>query len=112
MIKTYNKLVRNNIPMTIEESGKEVKYHRMTKGEYQEQLRLKLIEEVNEFVIAPTKKEMVNEMADILTVLEAIQTEFKIDSFEVSMEKIFKDRVNGTFTQKYCLESVEEKDSK
>lgn len=112
MIKTYNKLVRNNIPMMIEVSGKKAKYHKMTKCEYREALRMKLIEEVNEFVIAPTKKEMVKELADILAVLQAIHTEFKIDFFDVSMEKIFKDRVNGTFTQKYYLEEVEEKDSK
>ena len=104
---TYNKLVRDKIPAIIKNSGKKVNYRVLSKEEYKDQLKLKLVEEVNEFLAAQTEKEMIEELADIKEVLAAIYKAFKLVTVT---EKVrctkFLDK--GGFSKRYFLESVEE----
>ena len=67
MEKIYNKLVRDNIPNIIANDNEEVFTSTLTIEEYQEALLNKLQEETTE-----TKKEILEELADVLEVLKSI----------------------------------------
>ena len=65
---TYNKLVRDNIPLIIADSGKHPLINVAEEEEFYQLLKDKLQEEVGEF-LATDKAE---ELADILEVLQAL----------------------------------------
>lgn len=98
-MKKYDKLVRDNIPKIIEESGQECKYHIADNSEYYNKLVEKLNEEVQEFNENPC----VEELADIQEVLDAIS---RINQWDVHGARNQKNRTNGAFYRKYILEEV------
>lgn len=104
MIKIHNKLVRDNIPAIIEESGKKAKYRVLDQNEYKQALKEKLLEEVNEFLAAKTPTEMGEEIADIEEVVSCLCLAFNItNSYDVRMAKL---KSRGSFQKRYFLESV------
>lgn len=64
----YNKLVRDGIPGIIRKNGREPRIHIAGREEYWAKLKEKLQEEVDEF----TQEPILEEMADIVEVLNAI----------------------------------------
>lgn len=103
-MKIYNKLVRDNIPQIIEQSGKTCKTRVLSDDEYLAKLNDKLHEEFDEYVHSGD----VEELADIVEVARAIAlakgvTDAKFD--EIRTQKAHK---NGAFTQKLFLEWVDE----
>ena len=102
-MKTYNKLVRDNIPQIIEQSGKTCKIRVLSDDEYLSQLNAKLGEEFAEYL----QSGEVEELADIVEVALAIArakgvTTEKFD--EIRLEKAHK---NGAFDKKLFLEWVD-----
>lgn len=67
-MQEYNKLVRDKIPIIIEESGRKAITHVLSKEEYLAALEVKLNEEVAEY----QEDKSIEEMADVLEVLQAI----------------------------------------
>lgn len=55
-IKVFNKLVRDQIPTIIQRAGSNCKSHTLSEEKFENALRLKLQEEVDEFLNAETKK--------------------------------------------------------
>jgi len=100
MEKIYKKLVRDNIPEIIRESGKECIIETMEDKEYERELNNKLLEEVEEYI------ESVEEIADILEVIYAI-LEFKnIPVKEVEEIRLRKRKERGGFERKIKLIKV------
>ena len=96
----YDKLVRDGIPDKIKKNGGNPKIHHAEIGEYWIKLKEKLWEEVKEF----DEDEIIEELADVLEVLDAI-CEFK--GFEVEDIKKTKDdkfEKRGGFKQRIILE--------
>ena len=110
MIKIYNKLVRDNIPDIIKASGKRPNYRRLSPAEREQALLAKLVEEVNELLKAETREEVIEELADIQTLLAFIRGEFGLRHADVYKRQLEKDKTNGRFFFGYYLESVEEPD--
>lgn len=109
MIKVYNKLVRDNIPDIIKASGKKANVRYLRGKKYQQALKDKLVEEVNEFLAAKTKEEMLEEFADILEVLYAIDDTIWGDCINTTTERCCaKCKEKGGFYKGCFLESVEE----
>lgn len=104
----YNKLVRDRIPELIEKSGRIANYRVLTKDEYKQALKDKLVEEVNEFLAAQTKDEMREEVADIKEVITAISKTFNLKGRGTNSIKYTKSIEKGVFDKRYFLESVEE----
>lgn len=102
-MKMYNKLVRDNIPNIIEESGKKCIMHVLSDEDCIKALEVKLNEEVAEY----QEDKNIEEMADILEVLQAICVArgYTLEELEEVRAKKAKER--GGFTEKIFLERVE-----
>ena len=107
-MKVYNKLVRDKIPEIIKEKGKTANYRILNDEEYRQALKDKLVEEVNEFLSAKTKEEMIEELADVNEVLFRIKVVENIDFNYFRYIQAKKEVEKGNFRKKYFLESVED----
>ena len=96
----YNKLVRDKIPDIIKQNGDSAVIHRADEKEYIEKLRDKLQEETDEFF----KKPSLEEMADILEVLDAVNKVFNIDVDKLQIIKKQKKEKRGGFEQRIILD--------
>ncbi|WP_262384871.1 nucleoside triphosphate pyrophosphohydrolase [Paenibacillus terrae] len=70
---TYNKLVRDRIPHIITSQGKECRTRILNPKEYKQELRTKLREEAEEYFEAAKDKDALEELADMLEVIRALQ---------------------------------------
>ena len=102
---TYNKLVRDNTPEIITNSGKTPVTHIASEQEYREKLIEKLTEEGHEFL---KKENKPHELADILEVVHALCEVADVD-FE-QLEQLRQRRVvdAGAFSKRIILDEVKE----
>lgn len=82
MRKTYNKLVRDQIPEIIRLEGRKCATQVMEADEYRHALLEKLVEEANEVAMA-TPDTVKTELADLLEVVDTL-----LKMFEFSLEDI------------------------
>jgi len=96
----YNKLVRDKIPEYIKNKGGAPIIHIADDKEYWEKLKEKLLEEIKEF----SENEVIEEMADIQEVIDAIcdYKNFSKESIRIVRNKKIKER--GAFKKKIILE--------
>ena len=100
----YNKLIRDNIPEIIEKDGKKAITHIAEEKEYQEALKKKLQEEVDEFLENPNEEEL----ADILEVIYALCDLYKIDKNKLEQLRKEKAEKRGGFKNKIILDETKE----
>ena len=103
-MRSYTKLVRDNIPNIISENGEKPITRVLTDEEYIRELNLKIEEEVKEYLLDFS----VEELADIEEVIRAI-----LDYKNVSYEEFENVRLNkfnkrGAFKERIFLERVED----
>ena len=103
-MKRIEKLVRDNIPSICKNNGQEANIRILAGPEYTSELRKKLKEEVEEYLLS---KELV-ELADIVEVIEALAEDQGSDLMEIIRLKQEKQRLNGAFKKKVYLISVED----
>ena len=103
-MRSYNKLVRDNIPNIISENGEKPITRVLTDEEYIRELNLKIEEEVKEYLLDFS----VEELADIEVVIRAI-LDYKNVSYE-EFENVRLNKVNkrGAFKERIFLERVED----
>lgn len=106
----YNKLVRDNIPDIITASGKECDYDILDDRDYVVKLKEKLIEEAREVVTAVDTDEIIRELADVLEIVDAIESHYSIDHSEVIKIKEQKGIKNGKYEKKIILFETREFD--
>ena len=102
-MKTYNKLVRDNIPQIIEQSGKTCKTRVLNNDEYVQQLNAKLHEEIAEYA----QSGEVEELADVVEVALALAAAKGVSGAKFDEIRAQKARKNGAFAQKLFLEWVD-----
>jgi len=105
-MKTYNKLVRDNIPNIIKADGKKAQIRILNDVDYELELRRKLIEETTELFEAKTEKDKILELADIYELIEYVLMVNKIDKRKVDIQRVKKNMKNGGFEDKVFLEKV------
>lgn len=104
MIYKYNKLVRDKIPQHIEIEGKKCKFYILEEEQYQKELDKKLLEEANEFIADHN----IEEMADLMEVVEAIQKTHNLSKEEMEKVRLEKKLKKGGFKERLYLVEVEE----
>lgn len=107
---TYNKLVRDKIPEIIEEkTGCKCQIRILDEEEFNVTLFAKLCEEVEELGEALNngdKRCIIDELADITTILRYLMKQYKIDVNLVSARNVRKCMENGEFSKRIFLESA------
>lgn len=101
MRKTYNKLVRDNIPAIIESEGQTCTTHILSDDEYIKALESKLDEEVAEYHSDKT----LEELADIAEVIHALCVAHGHSIHDLESIQLKKANEKGTFSKKIYLET-------
>ena len=107
-MKEYDKLVRDRIPMIIEEDGKLCETEIVSDEMVLEYLYEKLIEETNELL----ESKNLEEMADVIEVIFAIAKKSGFDENILLMERKWKRERNGGFDNNIILKKVYDKCNK
>lgn len=102
-MKIYNKLVRDNIPQIIRQSGKTCKTRVLSDDEYVRYLNAKLNEELSEY----EQSGEVEELADVVEVALALAAAKGVSRAKFEAIRQEKARKNGAFAQKLFLEWVD-----
>ena len=98
----YNKLVRDKIPEIIQSEGKTCNTRSLDSEELVQELRNKLIEEVEEYLHDPSK----DELADILEVVEGLALTHDLSFDDILQAKEIKRQSRGSFANGIYLECV------
>ncbi|GAA0070874.1 nucleoside triphosphate pyrophosphohydrolase [Clostridium sardiniense] len=101
-MKEYNKLVRDNIPKIVEESGKKCNIKIVIGKEKEEYLEKKLNEEVNEYL----EDKNLEELADIMEVLFALADNLGYSDEELLNKREEKKSLRGSFKKGIILKKV------
>lgn len=106
----YNKLVRDRIPVIIENNGNIPKTKILDKSEYIIELQKKAYEELQEYIEAKNNHDSLEELADLLEVIHALAAYHGSCIKEV--EEIRKQKFNsrGGFNNKVFLIEVKDKE--
>ena len=102
MRREYNKLVRDHIPELIQKSGYECDVTTLSETEYRQALRDKILEEAQE-VAQASDRELVNELADLLEVIDALMESYGIENECILLERDHKRAEKGGFEHKIKL---------
>lgn len=102
MRKEYNKLVRDRIPEIIRKHGCECEVMEISKSEYCQALREKLIEEALE-AASSEPQELVTELADLYEVIDTIMTVYGINRDLLLAEQKKRRIDRGGFTKRIRL---------
>jgi predicted house-cleaning noncanonical NTP pyrophosphatase (MazG superfamily) len=99
----FEKLIRDGNKKTISVSGGEVEGHNLPKDEFIHQLKLKLVEEANEVLVAKDIDETTDEIGDVLEVLQTLIKQMKIKKRKIRKARKVKAKFRGKFKKGfYC----------
>ncbi len=102
-MKVYQKLVRDRIPEICTKNGQKANISVLDEVSYQQALRKKLVEEVNEYLQSGETEEL----ADIAEVIDALAKSAGSSFQTVLSIKEVKAAKNGKFEKRLFLDSVE-----
>lgn len=118
-----NKLWRDKAPKLLEDMGSTIHTKQLSDPEYNDQLRIKLLEEAQEVTAAQSPEELIGEIADVFEVLDSIisfhglskkdiqyaQDKKRIErgSFVGRTYVTYSEHPEGSFGEKYCLAAPE-----
>ena len=118
-----NKLWRDKAVDLMEEMHSVIHWHRLEDAEYHHQLRQKLLEESEEVCAARSKEALVQELADLLEVIEAMGRVHNVSLEEIREIQLKKkaerggfeerkfvtvaEHLEGSFGERYCLADPE-----
>jgi predicted house-cleaning noncanonical NTP pyrophosphatase (MazG superfamily) len=102
MKKVYNKLVRDRIPEIIQAAGQEFSVEIMVETEFKQALRKKLVEEAQEAAAADSEN-LVQELADLYEVIDALMVTQQISREAVLTEQERRRAERGGFTHRLKL---------
>ncbi|MFU7588269.1 phosphoribosyl-ATP pyrophosphohydrolase [Priestia sp. RMT2NF4] len=105
---TYNKLVRDKIPTMIEQSGNTFKSRVLQREEYQNELKEKAKEELQEYIEAQTHQDAIEELADLLEVMQALAAVHGATPEQLEKVREEKAKERGKFDGRIYLVETEE----
>src|SRR5690606_2219593 len=102
----YNKLVRDKIPQIIEARGKTCEVKTLDDAAYEEALKTKLIEEMNEVQSAKNDDELIEELADLYEVLRSLVATKGVSKEQFMAIVNGKNESRGGFEDRVFLKTV------
>lgn len=106
----YNKLIRDKIPNILSKNNLQYHIETFEDHEYQQALKDKLLEEVQELLLSENTQEIEEEIADIYEVLDNLINIFGLNQENIKDIQIQKRVDRGSFQEKIKLVSVMKKD--
>lgn len=103
-----SKIVRDNIPSIIKQSGQKALIHFANHEEKIKFLKLKLVEEAQEAEKTYSKKNLIEELADMLQVMKSLCEELNIDFIKIEEKRIQKAKRRGEFKKAYILKEIKD----
>lgn len=108
-----SKLVRDKIPLLMDQDGQVVKVHTLHAKDLQRALLMKLKEEADEALSAlDNDQEFVEEMADVKEVFDSILRERNIQDSTLTEMQSIKNKNRGGFGEGYFIDTLETQDDK
>lgn len=96
-MKMYNKLVRDKIPEIIKKSSRKPIIEKLNQYDYVQALKVKLNEEVNEYLKVDNDKNAIEELADILEVIYSLAEIHNTTKDELELVRLLKEEKCGGF---------------
>ena len=104
MIRSYNKLVRDRIPVLIKESGRNCTSRILSQEEYFNALLDKIVEEIEEYRSSGAEEEI----ADVYEALDCL-VEFKeYEPMHIDYLKLIRKEARGSFRERVLLIDVDD----
>lgn len=99
----YRKLVRDHIPEICEKDGYDAVTKKLNATQFHAELKRKFIEEVKELKKAKNKKEILDELADILELIDALSESMGVPRYALDRAQREKRARRGGFKKKLFL---------
>ena len=99
----YNKLIRDRIPEKIHSIGSECETYTLSKIEFEKELMKKVGEEASGLLNAKNKKEIIEELADVMAVVEEILKVKKITKTQLIEQQKKNFEKKGGFAKRLFL---------
>lgn len=112
-IKSFKieKLVRDQVPSILRAKGIVVHERAMEQDEFLQKLKDKLLEEGEEVRQTQSSEELLEELADVLEVLQAISSTAGITMEEIEKKRIEKRQIKGGFEEKIFNHRIDIEDT-
>lgn len=101
-----SKLIRDKIPEFLPKNNTKYQVVQLGDEEYKKALKAKLLEEGREVLSADTPEDLIEEIADVYEVIDAIINAYNIDRKELEIVRNKKAEERGRFEKKYQLTPV------
>ena len=108
MKRIMNKLVRDNIITMIENQNKKCQYEYLDDESFEKYLREKILEEAKEVYDCDNTDKLIEEIADVLEVLDALIEFHNLDMNVILKVKNQKNLTNGKFQKRILLKEIED----
>ncbi|MCA9770059.1 nucleoside triphosphate pyrophosphohydrolase [Candidatus Dependentiae bacterium] len=95
-----NKLWRDKLPAKKEKMGSVIHIQQLTDNEFDQQLKIKLLEESTEVQATSSQKELIEEMADVLEVIDALCALHNITKEDIINAQTNKREERGGFFER------------
>lgn len=102
-MKTYYKLVRDNIPELIKKDGKKAIIKKIEKSDFKYYLKIKLKEEVDEILKTESKIELTQRIADVVEVINYLTKEYNINQSDINKAQKDKLHKKGKYNKRTLL---------
>lgn len=111
MTKTHKfelkKLVRDQIPNLLEKKNIKVSSRNLQGDEYLLALKEKLVEEAKEVLASNSKKDLCEELGDLMEVIDSLHNAIDLSYEEVEAARIKKNASKGIFEKKIFIDYIE-----
>ncbi|WLR47496.1 nucleoside triphosphate pyrophosphohydrolase [Halobacillus litoralis] len=104
----HNKLVRDHIPNLLRDSGKNIRTRTLNKKEYDDSLKHKLKDEVEEYFNTDENKDSLTKLADLLEVIHALSYTHGATIEELEHIRQHRRKERGAFFNRTMLLDIED----
>ena len=103
-----NKLVRDKVPSLVTKDGGSYSLKLLSPLEHQHEITKKLFEELNEYIVATSKEEAIEELVDIVELIYAAVKLHDVSLEEFEEIRLNKKKKKGDFEKGIYLNSISE----